>query len=38
VKVIVLHGSPRKDMDSDTLAEKFLSGLGKIQTNEITHF
>ena len=38
MKAIVLHGSPRKGMNSDTLVESFLSGLGKSGPIKVTHF
>jgi multimeric flavodoxin WrbA len=38
MKVIVLHGSPRKGMNSDTLAEEFLRGLAETGDHEVKHF
>jgi multimeric flavodoxin WrbA len=38
MKVTVLHGSPRKGRNSDTLTERFLKGLNESATNEIKHF
>ena len=38
MNVMVLHGSARKGGDTDTLAERFLEGLGAAQTNAVTHF
>jgi multimeric flavodoxin WrbA len=38
VKAIVLHGSPRKNKNSDTLAEFFLKGLNVSQKNDIQHY
>jgi multimeric flavodoxin WrbA len=35
MKVVVLHGSPRKGGNSDTLAAEFLKGLGK---QSVSHF
>ncbi len=38
MKVVVLHGSARKGGDTDTLAERFLCGLGESGQHEVTHF
>ena len=38
MKAIVLHGSPRKGMNSDTLAEEFLRGLAETGDHEVKHF
>ncbi len=38
MKTIVLHGSPHKNGDSDTLAESFLQGLGEKRGGEVLHF
>jgi multimeric flavodoxin WrbA len=38
MKVVVLHGSPRKGMNSDTLAEHLLRGLSEHGTHKVTHF
>ncbi len=38
MKAVVLHGSPRKGMNSDTLADSFLSGLSKSGPIKVTHF
>jgi multimeric flavodoxin WrbA len=38
MKVIVLHGSPRKGMNSDTLAGEFLRGLAETGDQEVKHF
>jgi multimeric flavodoxin WrbA len=38
MKVIVLHGSPRKHGDSDTLAESFLRGMAERVDYEVQHF
>jgi multimeric flavodoxin WrbA len=38
MKAFVLHGSPRKGMNSDTLADSFLSGLSKSGPIKVTHF
>ena len=38
MKVVVLHGSPRKGMNSDTLAEHLLRGLSEQGAHEVTHF
>jgi multimeric flavodoxin WrbA len=38
MKVVVLHGSPRKGMNSDTLAEHLLMGLSEQGSHEVTHF
>lgn len=38
MKTIVLHGSPRKNKNSDTLAEHFLEGLSEDVSWEEKHF
>jgi multimeric flavodoxin WrbA len=38
MRTVVLHGSPRKNGDSDTLAEHFLRGLREGGDPEIRHF
>ena len=38
MKATVLHGSPRRNGDSDTLAESFLRGLNVNDKSQITHF
>ena len=38
MKVVVLHGSARKDGDTDTLAEEFLRGLGENGGHDVSHF
>ncbi|MBA7600240.1 hypothetical protein ES703_07289 [subsurface metagenome] len=38
MRVVVLHGSPRKGMNSDTLADQFLSGLHEQGEHKVTHF
>lgn len=38
MNVVVLHGSPRKGMNSDTLADQFLKGLRELGEHEVTHF
>jgi multimeric flavodoxin WrbA len=38
LKTIVLHGSPRKSGNSDTLAEYFLKGLGEAGDHQVEHF
>jgi len=38
MKVIMLHGSARNGGDTDTLAERFLSGLCESGTHDIVHF
>ncbi len=38
MKVVVLHGSPRKNKNSDTLAEFFLKGLSAGPNRTIWHF
>ena len=38
MKVVVLHGSARKDGDTDTLAGEFLRGLGESGRHDVTHF
>ncbi|MFC2033793.1 flavodoxin family protein [Chloroflexota bacterium] len=34
----MLHGSPRKGMNSDTLVQRFIDGLNGEEINEIHHF
>jgi multimeric flavodoxin WrbA len=38
MKVTVLHGSPRKGKNSDTLVNSFVSGLNKAGTHTVEHF
>lgn len=38
MKITVIHGSPRKGRNSDTLAESFLKGISYISQPEIEHF
>ena len=38
VKAIVLHGSPRRGMNSDTLVDEFLSGLAETGAHVVQHF
>jgi len=38
MKAIVLHGSPRKGRNSDTLAGEFLRGLAETGDHEVKHF
>jgi len=38
MKTIVLHGSPRKNGNSDTLAENFLQGMNEGVLKETKHF
>jgi len=38
MKTVVLHGSPRKNGNSDTLADHFLKGLNEGGENEVRHF
>jgi len=38
MKVVVLHGSPRRDGNSDTLALHFLNGLNEGGENKVRHF
>lgn len=38
MKTIVLHGSPRRGRDSDTLADQFLRGLAETGSSETVHF
>ncbi|MCJ7623946.1 MAG: flavodoxin family protein [Anaerolineaceae bacterium] len=38
LKTIVLHGSPNKNMNSDTLTEHFLNGIRKSGDQEVKHF
>ncbi len=38
MKVVVLHGSPRKNRDSDTLTEQFLEGLTERREQDVKHF
>jgi multimeric flavodoxin WrbA len=38
VKAIVLHGSPRRGKNSDTLAEEFLRGFAETGAHVVQHF
>jgi multimeric flavodoxin WrbA len=38
MKVVVLHGSSRRGGDSDTLADRFLAGMGGEERHEVRHF
>ena len=38
MKAVVLHGSPRKGKNSDTLADSFLKGLSEENPWEVLHF
>lgn len=38
MKVVVLHGSPRRGMNSDTLTERFLEGVTEGGEAEVSHF
>jgi multimeric flavodoxin WrbA len=38
MKSIILHGSPRKGKNSDTLAESFIKGLIEEKPWQVTHF
>lgn len=38
MKAVVLHGSPRRGRNSDTLVEHFLRGLTESGVHEVTHF
>jgi len=38
MKTVVLHGSPRRNGNSDTLALHFLNGLSAGVENEVRHF
>ena len=38
MKTVVLHGSPRKNRNSDTMAEHFINGLSANGDSEIQHF
>jgi multimeric flavodoxin WrbA len=38
MNVVVLHGSPRKGMNSDTLADQFLSSIHEQGEHKVTHF
>ncbi|MBE0635919.1 flavodoxin family protein [Candidatus Bipolaricaulota bacterium] len=38
MNIIVLHGSARRNGDTDTLAEHFLRGMATTGSHEITHF
>ncbi len=38
MKVVVLHGSSRRGGNSDTLADRFLAGLGASEPHVIRHF
>ena len=37
-EAVVLHGSPRRGMNSHTLAERFREGLTEGGDAEVTHF
>jgi NAD(P)H-dependent FMN reductase len=38
MKAIVLHGSPRKGKNSDTLVNSFLKGFNQASSNSVKHF
>ncbi len=38
MRIIVLHGSPRKGKNSDTFAETFLEGINRNQGHSVVHF
>jgi multimeric flavodoxin WrbA len=38
MKAVVLHGSPRRGRNSDTLVEHFLRGLSESGVHEVAHF
>ncbi|MCK4318845.1 flavodoxin family protein, partial [Candidatus Bathyarchaeota archaeon] len=38
MRTVVLHGSPRRGRNSDTLVESFLRGLTESGLHEVTHF
>jgi multimeric flavodoxin WrbA len=38
VNLIVLHGSPRKHRNSDTLAEYFIRGVQNLDSSKISHY
>lgn len=38
MKIVVLHGSPRKGKNSDTLADSFLEGVKKTAGHSVEHF
>ena len=38
MKVTVLHGSPRRGKNSDTLATRFLDGLNRAEEHVVKHF
>jgi len=38
MRTVVLHGSPRRGRNSDTLVESFLRGLTESGVHEVTHF
>ncbi|MFX1281835.1 MAG: flavodoxin family protein [Promethearchaeota archaeon] len=38
MKTIILHGSPRKNQNSDTLVDSFVRGLNYNRVKEIKHF
>lgn len=38
MKIVILHGSPRKNRNSDTLAKYFIKGINENKNNQIKHF
>ncbi|MFW9771958.1 MAG: flavodoxin family protein [Candidatus Heimdallarchaeota archaeon] len=38
MKIIILHGSPRKNKNSDTLVRYFIRGMNKNKKHQINHF
>lgn len=38
MNIVVLHGSPRKGMNSDTLTDTLLKGLNDTGPHQVTHF
>ena len=38
MKIVVLHGSPRKGKNSDTLADSFIEGVYQTEGHSVTHF
>lgn len=38
MKTIILHGSPRKNQNSDTLVDYFIRGLNINGEKEVKHF
>ena len=38
MKMMVLHGSPRKNANSDTLTEYFIKGVREIRDSELDYF